>query len=89
MAKQTINIGLLPNDHTGTTLRDACDMINDNTTELYNVAVEPVYFYFTGRTFRLGIRSAKLCIDQIITANGFDVGGVENVNWGNVMEYTL
>ena len=38
MAKQTINIGTSPNDGTGTTLRDGGDLINDNFTELYNVA---------------------------------------------------
>lgn len=35
MAKQTINIGTTANDGTGTPLRDAFDMINDNFTELY------------------------------------------------------
>lgn len=36
MAKQTILIGATANDGTGTTLRDAFDMINDNFTELYS-----------------------------------------------------
>jgi hypothetical protein len=35
MAKQTILIGTTANDGTGTPLRDAFDMINDNFTELY------------------------------------------------------
>tara|TARA_R110000744_G_scaffold368011_1_gene477735 strand:- start:56 stop:961 length:906 start_codon:yes stop_codon:yes gene_type:complete len=35
MAKQTIAIGTTANDGTGTLLRDAFDMINDNFTELY------------------------------------------------------
>ena len=38
MAKQTINIGTVPNDGTGTPLRDGGDLINDNFTELYNMA---------------------------------------------------
>jgi len=36
MAKQVINIGTTANDNTGTPLRDAFDMINDNFTELYS-----------------------------------------------------
>jgi hypothetical protein len=89
MARQAIGIGAAPNDGTGDTLRDAMDKVNDNFIETYNVAVEPVYFYFSGRNFRIGERGAKMCIDQTITALGFDVGGVENVNWGNVFEFAL
>ena len=36
MAKQTINIGTVPNDGTGTNLRSGATFINDNFTELYN-----------------------------------------------------
>jgi len=36
MAKQTINIGALPNDGTGDPLRDAFDKTNDNFNEIYN-----------------------------------------------------
>ena len=36
MAKQTIDIGTYANDGTGTLIRDAFDMVNDNFTELYN-----------------------------------------------------
>jgi hypothetical protein len=35
MAKQTINIGSVPNDGTGSTLRDAGDLVNDNFNEIY------------------------------------------------------
>ena len=35
MAKQTINIGTIANDGTGSTLRAAGDLINDNFNELY------------------------------------------------------
>jgi hypothetical protein len=38
MAQQTINLGTIPNDGTGTPLRDGGDIINDNMTELYSVA---------------------------------------------------
>jgi hypothetical protein len=36
MAKQTINIGAVPNDGTGSNLRTGGTIINDNFTELYN-----------------------------------------------------
>jgi hypothetical protein len=36
MAKQTINIGSAANDGTGSTLREAFDITNDNFTELYD-----------------------------------------------------
>lgn len=35
MTKQTINIGTVPNDGTGDTLRDAFDKTNDNFDEIY------------------------------------------------------
>ena len=36
MAKQVINIGTTANDGTGTPIRDAFDIVNDNFTELYS-----------------------------------------------------
>lgn len=39
MAQQNINIGAQANDGTGTPLRDAFDMINDNFTELYTASI--------------------------------------------------
>lgn len=39
MARQTINIGAQKNDHTGDTLRDAGEKINDNFAELYGVTL--------------------------------------------------
>ena len=36
MAKQTINIGSIANDGTGSTLRAAGDLINDNFNEIYS-----------------------------------------------------
>ena len=35
MSKQSINLGVSPNDGTGTNLRDAGDLINDNFNEIY------------------------------------------------------
>ena len=89
MAQAFIDVGTLPNDNTGDTLRLGMQKSNSNFTELYAIASEPIYFYFDGRTFRMGVRAGKLCIDQVITALGFDVGMVENVNWGNIYEFTL
>jgi len=37
MAKQTLNIGAVPNDGTGDSLRDGMDKVNDNFDELYLV----------------------------------------------------
>lgn len=87
MAKQSIGIGTVANDGTGDTLRNAFDKTNDNFDEVYTAAVEPTYFYFSGRTFRIGERSGALCIDKTITATGFD--GIENTDWGNIYEFTL
>ncbi len=39
MAKQTINVGTLPNDGTGDTLRVAFEKANSNFTELYSGAI--------------------------------------------------
>ena len=38
MAKQTINIGTAANDGTGSSLRAAFDICNDNFTEIYDAA---------------------------------------------------
>lgn len=42
MAKQTINIGSTANDRTGSTLRAAIDICNDNFDELYGYVTIPV-----------------------------------------------
>jgi|AntAceMinimDraft_6_1070360.scaffolds.fasta_scaffold11137_4 hypothetical protein len=50
MAKQTINIGTVPNDRTGDPLRTAFTKVNSNFTEVYNsiAAIEiPVGTRFT------------------------------------------
>lgn len=41
MAKQTINVGTIPNDRTGDPLRNAFTKINSNFTELYNTIENP------------------------------------------------
>jgi len=42
MAKQTINLGTSANDRTGTNLRAAFDICNDNFSELYGYYTVPV-----------------------------------------------
>ena len=41
MAKQTIFLGTIPNDNTGTDLRSGGNIINDNFTELYAAVFLP------------------------------------------------
>ena len=41
--------------------------------------------YFTGKTFRIQLRSGMLCIDQTITETGF-LGG-ENTDWENLQSF--
>jgi hypothetical protein len=41
--------------------------------------------YFTGKTFRIQLRSGMLCIDQTITETGF-LGG-ENTDWENLTTF--
>ena len=36
MAKQSLNLGTVPNDNTGDTLRGGGDKINDNFNEIYS-----------------------------------------------------
>lgn len=81
MAKQTINIGTAPNDGTGDSNRTAFSKCNANFTELYS----PSQILFSGGDFRIIIRSGALCIDQTITATGFD--GVEDTDWENLTSF--
>ena len=39
MSKQTINIGITPNDRTGDQLRNAFDKVNQNFNEVYALSV--------------------------------------------------
>jgi hypothetical protein len=48
MAQQLVNIGTIPNDGTGDTLRDAFDKANDNFTELYTDKAAIAGQTFTG-----------------------------------------
>jgi hypothetical protein len=89
MAKEIIGVGVIPNDGTGDTLRNAMSKVNSNFNELYDAAVEPTAFYFTGQGFRIVVRDSKLCIDEAITPLGFGTGAIENTDWGNIIEFKL
>ena len=89
MAKEIIGVGVIPNDGTGDTLRNAMSKVNSNFNELYDAAVEPDAFYFSGQDFRIVKRDGKLCIDEAITALGFGTGAIENTDWGNIIEFKL
>lgn len=41
MAKQVVDVGTVPNDGTGDTIRDGCIKINANFDELYGIAAAP------------------------------------------------
>ena len=65
MAKQSINIGTSANDGTGSTLREAFDICNDNFTELYGGTTSALGFKSEGNPYLcslslLLIMSAKL-----------------------------
>ena len=51
MAKQSINIGSSANDGTGSTLRAAFDICNDNFTELYGGTTSALGFKAEGTNF--------------------------------------
>ena len=51
MAKQSINIGSSANDGTGSTLREAFDICNDNFTEIYGGTTTAFQFKAEGTNF--------------------------------------
>ena len=51
MAKQIINIGSSANDGTGSTLREAFDICNDNFTEIYGGTTSALGFKAEGTNF--------------------------------------
>jgi hypothetical protein len=85
MAKEIIDIGTYDGDPNAEPLRDGLDKTNKNFTELYNAVIEPVYFYFTGRTVRFRSVTSVLYIDHTLTALGF--GGIEGVDWEAMQSY--
>ena len=71
MAQQNINLGAAPNDGTGTPLRDGGDIINDNFTELYDVAGWANYQdgETTPATQTISTTPSKLLIDGLGSAS--------------------
>ncbi len=84
MAKQTINLGTTPNDGTGTPLRDAFDMVNDNFNEVYGAdfVTNTILANMTRGTVKVGGTSdAPTDLDakgdgKIIVGDGTDVASV-------------
>ena len=70
MAKQTINIGSIPNDGTGTTLRDGGDLINDNFNEIYGAIGNGTTITLTSTPTELNLLSG---VSALVTASTSDV----------------
>src|SRR5210317_1754303 len=71
MAKQSINIGSIPNDGTGTTLRDGGDLINDNFNELYNAIGNGTSITLTSTPTELNLLSGVTALVTISTSDTF------------------
>jgi len=69
MAKQTINIGSVPNDGTGSTLRDGGDLINDNFNEIYSAIGDGTNL--TSGNFLTTTNSASVTNKTFNTTNTF------------------
>lgn len=69
MPQQTINIGTSANDKTGTPLRTAFNIINQNFTEIYGKTAAGANFDLTGNT----ITSTNTNGDIILDPNGTGV----------------
>ena len=70
MAKQTINIGSIPNDGTGTTLRDGGDLINDNFNEIYTAIGNGTAITLTSTPTELNLLSG---VSALVTTSTSDV----------------
>ena len=70
MAKQSINIGTIPNDGTGTTLRDGGDLINDNFNEIYGAIGDGSSITLTSTPTELNLLSG---VSALVTASTSDV----------------
>jgi len=70
MAKQSINIGTIPNDGTGTTLRDGGDLINDNFNEIYGAIGDGSSITLTSTPTELNLLSG---VTALVTISSSDV----------------
>lgn len=80
MAKQTINVGTTANDGTGDTLRDSFIKVNDNFTEVYNLANPSIVAssYVDG-TAVTGTLTETLSRSLLIPADSFSSNGMLEV----------
>lgn len=77
MAKQTINVGTTANDGTGDTLRDSFIKVNDNFTEVYNLANPTVIALSAADgTNVTGTTNETLSRSLLIPANTFSSNGI-------------
>ena len=80
MAKQTINVGTTANDGTGDTLRDSFIKVNDNFTEVYNLANPTVIALAAADgTIVTGTTTETLSQSLLIPANTFSSNGMLEV----------
>jgi hypothetical protein len=77
MGQQTINVGTTANDGTGDTLRDSFVKVNDNFTEVYNLANPSIVAssYVDG-TAITGTTTETLSRSLLIPANTFSSNGM-------------
>lgn len=77
MAKQTIGIGTSANDGTGDTIRTAFTKVNENFTEVYNLANPSIVAssYVDGTTVT-GTTTETLSRSLLIPANSFSSNGM-------------
>lgn len=93
MSKSTINIGALPNDGTGDTLRTGATKINSNFSELYNslgnsndlyVGVGKTVVGISSTSFNVGVGStnptSKFQVIGDISADSYKLGSTEIVS---------
>lgn len=76
MAKQTINVGTTANDGTGDTLRNSFVKVNDNFTEVYNLANPSlIVANYTNGTAVTGTTTETISQSLLIPANTFSSNG--------------
>jgi hypothetical protein len=80
MAKQTIGIGTVANDRTGDPIRTAMDKINDNFTELYDVANPTPTAENDFAVASAGLAWVKKTLAQVKTILGLGSAAYTNTN---------
>ena len=86
MAKQSINIGTSANDGTGSTLREAFDICNDNFTELYGGTTTAFQFKSGGTNFGNSLllgHSTTGTINNALYNVGVGIGALDALTTGD------